>query len=108
MKRRSPAAKIAWYLVLLSPLVLTSLLLIIWSPNGLLHLRQLQVEYQDLSARNLMLEKQNHQIYQEISLLLNNPIAIERLARQELGLIKEDELVLQFLPPAASSEVPAN
>ena len=108
MKRRSPAAKIAWYLLLLFPLVLTSLLLIIWSPNGLLQLRQLQMEYQDLSARNLMLEKQNYQIYQEISLLLNNPIAIERLARQELGLIKEDELVFQFVPPAASSEVPAN
>jgi cell division protein FtsB len=106
MNRRFPAAKIPWYLILLPPLVLTSLLLIIWSPNGLLHLRQLQVEHQDLTARNLMLEKQKHQLYEEISLLRNNPVAIERLARQELGLIKEDELVFQFVPPAATSEVP--
>ena len=79
--------------------MLTSVLLIIWSPNGLLHLRQLHVEYQELTSRNLALEKQNHQLYQEISLLADNPIVIERLARQELGLVKENELVFQFTAP---------
>jgi cell division protein FtsB len=99
MKIRLSEAKIAWYLILLPLLVLTSVLLIIWSPNGLLHLRQLHVEYQELTSRNLALEKQNHQLYQEISLLADNPIAIERLARQELGLVKENELVFQFTSP---------
>jgi cell division protein FtsB len=99
MKRRLSEAKIAWYLILLPLLVLTSVLLIIWSPNGLLHLRQLHVEYQELTSRNLALEKQIHQLYQEISLLADNPIAIERLARQELGLVKENELVFQFTSP---------
>jgi len=106
MNRRLPATKVPWYLILWPLLLLTSVLLIIWSPNGLLHLRQLNQEHQELTARNLILEKENQQIYQEISLLRNDPTAIERLARQELGLVKEGELVFQFVHPADTNQIP--
>ena len=87
--------------------MLTFVMLIIWSPNGLLHLRQLYVEHQQLTAKTLILEKENHQLYQEITLLRNDPVAIERLARQELGLVKEGELIFQFLPPADTKDSPS-
>jgi cell division protein FtsB len=106
MNRRLPATKRTWYLTLSPLLVLTSVLLIIWSPNGLLHLRQLHSEYKELTTRNQTLEKENHQLYQEISLLQNDLTAIERLARQELGLVKDGELIFQFVPPAESDLVP--
>ena len=106
MNRRLPATKGTWYLILLPFLVLTSVLLIIWSSNGLLHLRQLHLEYKELTTRNDILEKENHQLYQDISLLRNDLTAIERLARQELGLVKEGELIFQFVPPAENDLVP--
>ena len=80
-------------------LLLTSLLLIIWSPNGLLHLRQLHSEHQELLQKNHILEKENHHLYEQISRLRNDPAAIEDLARQELGLVKEGELIFHFVPP---------
>ena len=104
MNRRLPTTKNPWYLILWPLLVLTSVLLIIWSPNGLLHLRQLRDEHQELTTRNLILEKENHQLYQEISRLRNDPTAIESLARQELGLVKEGELIFQFISPADSNK----
>lgn len=106
MNRRLPTTKMPWYLILWPLLLLTSVLLIIWSPNGLLHLRQLKLEHQELTARNLILERENQQIYQEISLLRNDPTTIERLARQKLGLVKEGELVFQFVHPADTNQIP--
>ena len=98
MNKRRPTARKPWFVILWPLLILTSVLLIIWSPNGLLHLRQLYLEHRELAAKNLVLEKENHQLYREISLLSNDPTTIERLAREELGLVKEGELVFQFLP----------
>ena len=106
MNRKLSAAKKSWHLILWPLLLLTSVLLIMWSPNGLLHLRQLHLEHQEHTARNLSLEVENQQLYQEISRLRNDPTAIERLARQELGLVKEGELIFQFVPPANKNEVP--
>jgi cell division protein FtsB len=62
----------------------------------------MQVEYQELVQKNRALKKQNHQLYQEIKRLGNDPGAIEHLARQELGLVKEGELL--FLFPKAVPE----
>ena len=106
MNRRFSAAKRQLSLILWSVLVLASVLLIVWSPNGLLHLRQLHLEHQELTQRNLVLEKENYQLYQEIILLHNDTITIERLARQELGLVKEGELVFQFVHPAETNKIP--
>ena len=36
----------------------------------------------------------------------NDTAAIERLARQELGLVKEGELVFQFVHPADTNQIP--
>ena len=78
---------------------MASVLLIIWSPNGLLHLRQLRVEHQDLLQKNYILEKENQHLYEEISRLQKDPDAIESLARQELGLVREGELIFHFVKP---------
>jgi len=107
MNRKIPPAKKRWYLLLWPLLLLTSVLLIIWSPNGLLHLRQLNLEYQDLSQKNLFLEKENHRLYQEINRFRDDPTAIEHLARQELGLVKEGELIFQFVPSVNADDLSA-
>lgn len=99
MNRKLKPTKNKWYFLIWPSLLLASLLLIIWSPNGLLHLRQLHVEHQELLKKNHILERENHQLYEEISRLQDDPAAIESLARQELGLVKEGELIFQFVKP---------
>lgn len=99
MNRKLKPPKNKWYFLIWPFLLLASLLLIIWSPNGLLHLRQLHVEHQELVKKNHILEKQNHYLYEEISRLQDDPAAIESLAREELGLVKEGELIFQFVNP---------
>ena len=99
MNRKLKPTKNKWYFLIWPSLLLASLLLIIWSPNGLLHLRQLYVEHQELLEKNQVLEKENHHLYEEISRLQDDPAAIESLARQELGLVKEGELIFQFVKP---------
>jgi len=99
MNKKLEAPENRWHFLIWPFLVLASVLLIIWSPNGLLHLRELRVEHQELLQKNNMLEKENLQLYEEISRLQNDPDAIESLARQELGLVGEDELIFQFLKP---------
>ena len=99
MNRKLKAPKNRWYFFIWPFLVLASVLLIIWSPNGLLHLRQLQVEHRGLLKKNHILERENQQLYEEISRLQKDPDAIESLARQELGLVREGELIFQFVTP---------
>ena len=99
MNRKLTSRKKKWYLLMWPFLLLASVLLIIWSPNGLLHLRQLHLEHQELLQKNHILEKENHLLYEEISRLRTDPAAIENLARQELGLVKEGELIFQFVAP---------
>ena len=93
MNRKLKPPKNRWYFLIWPFLVLASVLLIVWSPTGLLHLRQLHVEHQQLLQKNNILEKENHHLYEEISRLQKDPDAIEGLARQELGLVREGELI---------------
>jgi cell division protein FtsB len=99
MNKKLTAKNRKWHLVLWLLLVLGSVLLIIWSPNGLLHLRQLHLEHQELIQKNHILEMENHLLYEKIGQLRNDPAAIEHLARQELGLVKDGELIFQFVSP---------
>jgi cell division protein FtsB len=100
MNKKLTTKKRNWLLLLWPPLVLASVLVIIWSPNGLLDLRQLYAEHRALIQNNLILEKENHRLYDEIGRLRDDPAAIESLARQELGLVKDGELIFHFVSPS--------
>lgn len=90
-------------MVFWSILVVATVLLLIYSPRGLLHLRHLQQKHRSLTQKNLVLEQQNRRLYQEIT-RLRREAAIEHLARQELGLIGEDELIIYFNSPGTESQ----
>ena len=103
MNKKRRLTKKQWHLLFWPLLALIPVLVIIWSPRGLLHLRQLYGEHRELTQKNLTLEKQNRRLYQQIDRLLNDPSALEDLARKELGLVKEGELIFQFTPSGDSS-----
>ena len=83
-------------LLSISILVLTALLFfIIVSEHGLLDLRLLKQEKAKLVQENNRLTKENLAISIEIDRLKHDPAYIENIARHELGMIGENEIILK-------------
>jgi cell division protein FtsB len=73
--------------------------ILVLNPHGLSQWRGLHREYQELMRKNQTLEQENRLIFQEITKLRTDPKAVEHLAREELGLVRDDELIIYFVPP---------
>ena len=77
-------------------LVLFSLLFFIFfSEHGLIDLNTLRKEKAQLAEKSEQLTRQNLTLSVEIDRLKYDPKYIESVARQELGMVGEDELILQ-------------
>jgi cell division protein FtsB len=68
----------------------------VFGKRGLLHLARVKEELRLLKEVNTQLEAENLALRKEIELLKTNPEYIEDLAREELGLVKENELIYQL------------
>ena len=81
-------------------LLLALFFFIIVSEHGLADLRFLKKERDRLVEENKKLARENQAISVEIDRLKHDPLYIESIARQELGIIGEDEIILkpQSLP----------
>lgn len=65
--------------------------------------RNARTKNQQLEQQLLRQELQAHQLRRDIQALKNDPVAIERVAREKLGWCREDEMVYHFetaAPPA--------
>jgi cell division protein FtsB len=80
----------------LTILLLSSLLLfIVFDDNGLIDLNRLKAERNNLLQKNEALKQENLSLYREIERLRNDPKYVENVARQELGVIGKDEVILK-------------
>jgi cell division protein FtsB len=71
------------------------LFFILFSEHGLIDLNNLQGERNQLIENNEQLHQENLSISIEIERLKHDPKYIENVARQELGMIGKDELILK-------------
>ncbi|MBU1053139.1 MAG: septum formation initiator family protein [Proteobacteria bacterium] len=62
----------------------------------MLELNQLKEERDNIIERNKELALNNNSMYNEIKRLKDDPEYIENIARRELGMIKKNEIILQF------------
>jgi len=76
-------------------LLLALFFFIIVSEHGLADLRFLKKERNKLVEENQKLTRQNQTISVEIDRLKYDPAYIESIARQEFGMIGEDEIILK-------------
>lgn len=77
-------------------LVLFSLLLfIMFSDSGLADLFKLRSDRDRLIQENARLKRENLTLYRTIERLKNDPEYIESIARKELGMIQEGEVILK-------------
>ena len=69
------------------------LALTIFDQRGYKHMVQLRKELEEFESYNNRLKNENVELKREIGLLKNNLRYLEEVARSELGLVKEGELV---------------
>jgi cell division protein FtsB len=67
-------------------------------PEGLPRYRLLRAERDEVKASNERLEREVEQLRINVERLRTVPDALERLARDELGMLRGDEIVFQFTP----------
>ena len=86
----------------LAILVLFSmLLLILFGDHGVADLNLLRSERDTLAEKNEKLARENLLVYDKINRLKTDLEYIENVARQELGMIGKDELILKPRPSAS-------
>lgn len=74
------------------------LLFIVFGENGLKDLYRLKMNKDNLSKQTDELKKENLSLYREIERLKNDPSYVEDVARKELGVIGEDEVIIKVKP----------
>ena len=65
-------------------------------PEGLPRYRVLRAEREQVKAHNEQLTREVEQLRIQVERLRTEPEALERLARDELGMLRGDELLFQF------------
>jgi cell division protein FtsB len=66
------------------------------APEGLPRLRSLSKELSQVQGENAELRQQIRHLRGRVQHLRDDPAAVERIARDELGLVRTSEVVFQF------------
>ena len=72
----------------------------VFGPSGHLEMQRLEEESQSLIRKKEALESGNRQVLDEIESLKTDPDTIEKIAREELGLVREGEIKIVTKPGA--------
>jgi cell division protein FtsL len=67
--------------------------------KGVLHLLRLQKELAGIKETNVKTEEENRKLREEVRRLQHEKRYIEEIARKELGMVKEGEIIYQFDSP---------
>jgi cell division protein FtsB len=70
----------------------------LWSPSGLARLEALRAQRENLNLEVARLEREIERLHFQADSIKTSPSSIERVARDELGLVRRTELVMQFKP----------
>lgn len=88
---------LAWLMPLgLLVYALVSVPVRILSEEGLPRYRRLREQLERLRNENVELARNIERLNREVGALRSDPAAIERIARDELGLVQPGEIVFQF------------
>lgn len=90
---RSTTALLPFSLMVMAIMTVPTLVL---DEQGLPRYRRMRTEVADLREANQELVREIAQLKSEIEALRADPSYIERIARDELGMVREEEIVFQF------------
>lgn len=78
----------------------------LFGDKGVLHLLRLRKELTRIKETNVKIEEENEKLKEEARRLQHEKRYIEEIARKELGMVKEGEIVYQFESPGPAREEP--
>ena len=91
-------------LIVISLLILGSLTF--FGEKGIFNLLRLRKEVVRIKEKNSQLEGENQRLKEEIKRLQSDRRYIEEIARKELGMVKEGEIIYRFDPSSKRKESP--
>jgi len=65
---------------------------------GYLRIRRLLKENRELELQMQQVQEENKRLAEEHDRLTNDPVYLEKVAREKLGIAKEGEVIYQVLP----------
>jgi cell division protein FtsB len=74
--------------------LLNLMLLIVFGDNGLVEMHRLREEERSMVQQNETLARENVSLYRTIRRLKSDPAFIESVARNELGMIGKDDVIV--------------
>lgn len=69
---------------------------LVFEPQGLPRLRSLERDLEQVEAENRAAEREIARLRSNVKLLKDDLASVEKVARQELGLVRKSEIVLQM------------
>jgi cell division protein FtsB len=69
---------------------------LVLEPQGVPRMRSLERELSDVQAESAELRRDVNRLRSEVNDLRDDPAAVERIAREQLGLVRQSEVVFQF------------
>ena len=72
--------------------------------KGIFNLLRIQKEVARIKEKNAKLEEENRKLREEVKHLQTDRRYIEEIARKELGMVKEGEIIYQFDTPSKRKE----
>jgi cell division protein FtsB len=88
-----------WLIYLFSALIILLALITVVGERGVLHLWRLRDEKNRLDEQNFRLQKENEVLRQRIYRIRNDNAYLEKLAREELNLVRPGEVIYRFSNP---------
>ena len=85
-----------WPVYVLGALILLLSLVTVVGERGALHLWRLRGEKSRLDEQNYQLQKENWALRQRILQIRSDPDYLEKLAREELNMVRPGEVVYRF------------
>ncbi|WP_319526115.1 septum formation initiator family protein [uncultured Desulfosarcina sp.] len=83
-----------WLIAAAAVVLFNLMLVIVFGDNGLVELSRMKDRQRHLAAGNETLARENVSLYRIIGRLKNDPVYIESVARNELGMIGKDDVIL--------------
>ena len=93
-----------WLIYLFGALIILLALITVVGERGVLHLWRLRGEKYRLDEQNFNLQKENEALRQRVYRIRNDNAYLEKLAREELNLVRPGEIVYRFSIPANRSD----
>jgi cell division protein FtsB len=99
MRWRAPAGRLLRQRVALgiaTAMSVALILAVVFGSRGLLHLRALTIEQEELGRQIALLLHENEQLRDRIHRLRTDDRTLERLAREQLGFTRPGEVIYRF------------